>query len=115
MLHLSFDSVFLDFALVAMIGIFTRNQRTALFATSPSSFVARVSLKRSEEAVVKLDRKVFVAWIPLVRGEGTRVEEVLHRGRQDVQDGRLTLCIFHIFDSGFKRNFSIVAKIHNST
>ena len=48
-------------------------------------------MQRGQEAVVEIDRKVFVAWISLVRRESNGVEEVLHGGGKDVQDGGLAL------------------------
>ena len=48
-------------------------------------------MQRSQEAVVEIDCKVFVAWISLVRRESNGVEEVLHGGGKDVQDGGLPL------------------------
>ena len=48
-------------------------------------------MQRGQEAVVKIDCKVFVAWISLVGRECNGVEEVLHGGGKDVQDGGLAL------------------------
>ena len=48
-------------------------------------------MRGRQEAVVEIDCKVFVAWISLVRRESNGVEEVLHGGGKDVQDGGLTL------------------------
>ena len=48
-------------------------------------------MQRGQEAVVKIYCKVFIAWISLVRRESNGVEEVLHGGGKDVQDGGLAL------------------------